>query len=605
MNTETKLANFKKQIEEDIRHMQRNYASLRRIGEDAYAFNYWILDNIYKLAIETCEDNITDRRGDKGIDCFVHYEESKELHIIQNKYYENARLNRRDVADFIQTPIAVLQQGKYININRDLQEAYDKAKNDKEYTVYMYIYVANEVRNEDVEICKESIKDSRIDVFDVIYLPDIQDIVYMKGGHRENAPIEAKLSVKTPERYMKINPDAENMQQAYYVMASVSDIYDLWNKAKERLFDQNVREYLGRRGRINKAIINTLEEVEDRYNFFYYNNGITITCKCAKIVDNEVIIKNPKVINGCQTVSSIGYVLSDDKKKDYQNIHVMTKILVINDTDEEDKSFHRNVVTYTNSQNAIKAEAFIANEEQFRYMQENMKDRGILLLIKSSDKHKFQDEYGACSKQQKSMLDKAQAMVNEDFYKYEEIMDLFVPLEQLLQIIGAYERDAYFAYTKKPYLLKKLSKDRHYEEFTCKVKDNYTSDGIINLLLLFKKASSEQETFLSPFYVLNALGHYLKKENIDQYDFLRKIEKDRLADIYKEFKTVAVAYMTKAAKGDKGYNKVLKEPVDEKIMDKRLKIHFDGMLTHNEEKYKGFMGIFNDMKKVNKTTTPV
>ena len=42
------------------------------------------------------------------------------------------------------------------------------------------------------------------------------------------------------------------------------------------MFDENIREYLGANGATNKKIRNTLLDPQDRSNFFFYNNGITM-----------------------------------------------------------------------------------------------------------------------------------------------------------------------------------------------------------------------------------------------------------------------------------------------------------------------------------------
>ena len=70
----------------------------------------------------------------------------------------------------------------------------------------------------------------------------------------------------------------------------------------------------------------------------------------------NIILSNPQIVNGCQTVNSIYEVLKDnerisgkDYKKEFTGVYVFVKILV------KDKSFpsnfYDNVVEYTNKQN--------------------------------------------------------------------------------------------------------------------------------------------------------------------------------------------------------------------------------------------------------------
>lgn len=100
---------FKKQIEEDIALLQKDLLYLdSNLLKEAYAFNYWVLSRIFSIEEELIPELITEY-SDKAVDCFVHYEESKELYIIQNKYYAlDGTVARTDVADFLNTPLTIL-----------------------------------------------------------------------------------------------------------------------------------------------------------------------------------------------------------------------------------------------------------------------------------------------------------------------------------------------------------------------------------------------------------------------------------------------------------------------------------------------------------------
>ena len=110
MSLNQKLKNFKDQIERDIKEIQGEYANIdSRIGDVDYAFLYWILLKIFNIDEEdTITDNITEG-NDKSVDCFVCFEETKELYIIQCKHYdENTSVIRNDVSDFLKSPLSFL-----------------------------------------------------------------------------------------------------------------------------------------------------------------------------------------------------------------------------------------------------------------------------------------------------------------------------------------------------------------------------------------------------------------------------------------------------------------------------------------------------------------
>jgi hypothetical protein len=119
-------------------------------------------------------------------------------------------------------------------------------------------------------------------------------------------------------------------------------IYELYS---DRLFDRNVRLYLGaRKGSVNAGIIKTLNDTEDRKNFWAYNNGITIICDSFDIGDNKIRLENFSIINGCQTTVSISR-----SSADLQDVLVLAKVIRIRHENVDD------VIRYNNSQNPIKA----------------------------------------------------------------------------------------------------------------------------------------------------------------------------------------------------------------------------------------------------------
>ena len=74
---------------------------------------------------------------------------------------------------------------------------------------------------------------------------------------------------------------------------------------KDKLFSRNVRIYQ-QKYKPNKAIKDTLLKFPEY--FWYFNNGITILAEriTLKEEDKVIILKNPQIINGCQTVTTIG-----------------------------------------------------------------------------------------------------------------------------------------------------------------------------------------------------------------------------------------------------------------------------------------------------------
>lgn len=72
----------------------------------------------------------------------------------------------------------------------------------------------------------------------------------------------------------------------------------------DQLYERNVRRFLGGRGRVNKAIQETLRTNPERFGLF--NNGITIVVNDFEIEDDGLtILLDSYIVNGCQTTRSI------------------------------------------------------------------------------------------------------------------------------------------------------------------------------------------------------------------------------------------------------------------------------------------------------------
>jgi hypothetical protein len=142
------------------------------------------------------------------------------------------------------------------------------------------------------------------------------------------------------------------------------------------LYEKNVRKFLGNKRKVNRGIEQTLEHHPERFGL--YNNGITIVVEGVdKSVIGEVTLKNPFIVNGCQTTRSIWSVLQrrlnsggsapTEAQTDWQsrleNAVVVTKIVVVGAEGEE---LSTETTRYTNSQNAVGEKDFIALEKDFR-----------------------------------------------------------------------------------------------------------------------------------------------------------------------------------------------------------------------------------------------
>ncbi len=583
------MNNFSEQIREDIEIIQSDNADQDMyINKAEYAFNYWVLGKLYNIDEELIHDSIVEY-NDKGIDCYAHFEDSKELYIIQNKYYSDfSRVSRKDVSDFLESPLSQLLNNVY-NKSKDLQTIFNEAKNDPEYKIWLHFYVTNNNKSNDAD---NLIRDFNIRTKDIaallkaelFYLDNIYDLYYHKQFKED---IKFTYNVKTlykgtalsllPEEY-----NLKGMSKAYYVMTPIISIYKMYEEAMKKdypIFEENIREYLGSNS-VNKGIIDTLNNKKDRNNFFYYNNGITVICDEAKGATSNgfnVTLYQPQIVNGCQTVNSIKEVLKDYSEEqlneEFGGTYVMVKVLVIKD---KNPKFYKDIVKFTNRQNSINDNAFGANKDLFLNLQKSFKDRGFLLCAKPSDSNKFRTQLKS-----KALLDplliKANKYVENLNMDFNKLSDIMIPLDKLLQVYLALLQDGSAAYKKKNQVLKPTSKT--YADFSTKIQDYLSVDNMIKLFLLYKKAetdkkNSDDKKTPIPYYLIGFLGHFINKSKENCYNnaigILFNTEQKELQEIYDYFANLTSLYKEKSAQNQLEYNYMIKQPINNSFLEESI-----------------------------------
>lgn len=584
---------FRQQIEEDIALIQKDLLYIdRNLSKEAYAFNYWILSRIFSIDEELIPELITEY-SDKAIDCFVHYEDSKELYIIQNKYYAlDGTIARTDVADFLNTPISVLKNNNYVK-SYDLQNAFNKAKDDGDYKIFIYFFATTQKESVDIKnmVNNFNTTDQNLQCYieaNYFSIKDIYELYYGKN-YKENIKFTHPLGTLNRGTFASLREEygMDELYKAYYIVTPVSELYKMILAAERKnysIFERNIREYLGSNP-INNGIIDTLKSVSERKNFMYYNNGVTIVCEKIQTDYIDTVsqlrvlpLVNPQIVNGCQTVNSIKKVLENlsenEIKEEYKSVYVMVKALVIEDmNNQKNITFYSNVVKYTNKQNAISDKAFVSNMDIFYRMQKEFEKRGFLLFVKPSDKNSYKENLSKADRA--SLIQKANVTISKMDIPIVNYSDICIPLEKLLQVFLALMKTGYFAFTKKNQILKQNGDI--FENYCLQIHNYLTFDNMIKLYYLYKKAESERVQSLDkrtpiPYYIVGFLGELIGEKSTDNIqEKLNYIFSDAriFLETYKYLGTITKGYKRTYEKdivpGD--YNSMIKKVIDNNVLN--------------------------------------
>lgn len=143
----------------------------------------------------------------------------------------------------------------------------------------------------------------------------------------------------------------------------------------DQLYEKNVRQFLGGRRKINRGIAHTLHEEPEKFGL--YNNGITIVVSGYSFASTERIVAmdDPYIVNGCQTTRTIWQVLdSKFNSGGTGNNDSATNVWkervgrggVVSKIVRSDAAEIINITRYTNSQNSVREQDFIALHSGFQ-----------------------------------------------------------------------------------------------------------------------------------------------------------------------------------------------------------------------------------------------
>jgi len=582
------MSDFRNQISQDIKEYQIRYPYIKNIEKDEWAFNYWVLDKFFYEDEELIEDKILDYK-DMGIDAYEFYEDTKDLYLIQNKYYtDSSRLSSEYVEnDFLLRPINALKNGTYKK-SSDLQNIFKKYSNHDDFTVYLQIYVTNNIHCTEADnyVKKFNLNNPKYRA-EILYLDDIERKYYSETKQNR---LNLTVSVESVNKGTILNINTndyklENVLDAKYVFTPVTSIFRIYRNALEKnypIFDMNIREYLGNKG-VNKKIYETLLDKEDRKNFFYYNNGITLICDSmtsptsqprGNNINVSFNVTNPQIVNGCQTVNSIYEALKNEDpnnlEKEYKDTFVMLKILQIDRKNESEQQLYKNIVTYNNSQNSIDEKTFVSNTSIFNRLKNEFEDKGFLLLIKQSDKNSFKNTYSKTTKLQERSHERIERFGLSGYF--DKTQDYFIPLEKMLQVIIAFSMGGYHAYTKKSNLLK-YNTTQYNKAIEFIKNPEVTIDALIDMYLLYKKAdicksNSQENRFPIPYYLIDAFAKY-ECNNRTPMLISSNLESDSQIDKIIQLYTMVTKAYTKSIKQatDIEYNQMIKKPLDYQVLE--------------------------------------
>lgn len=144
------------------------------------------------------------------------------------------------------------------------------------------------------------------------------------------------------------------------------------------LFTSNLRYYV-KSAKIDTNIKNSIQN--DPSKFWYFNNGLIITCEDYTISDEILELHNFSIVNGGQTTSIVGNTNFDE------DFSIICKVIKPKyQSKDENTVFLSKVAETSNTQKPIKVKDIIANRIEQTRLKEQMSSVGVFVQVKRGEK---------------------------------------------------------------------------------------------------------------------------------------------------------------------------------------------------------------------------
>ena len=176
---------------------------------------------------------------------------------------------------------------------------------------------------------------------------------------------------------------------------SIAELARLTNEYDNQLFERNIRRYLGLTGnRVNEAVATTLREPDQRSNFYFYNNGVTIICSQfrhnALQRDNwRVQVNGLQIVNGGQTARTVQQI-AREIGPEIEEAEVLVRIYELQ---QDDNELVEAITFATNSQNPVDLRDLKANEPRQEALSTSISGLGYEYRAKREDRAVSPNEF--------------------------------------------------------------------------------------------------------------------------------------------------------------------------------------------------------------------
>lgn len=358
------------------------------------AFVVWFLRAFIVDDERTALGAIVGGARDKGVDALHIDHDNRLVSVVQGKYRQKANAgseSRSDVLALANLGRVLAKKEKQefnallgdadVAVEQRLEKAREAIQK-RGYRLVLDFVTTGTVSGTHREEAVQCLDDWDLVSFEVHSRTDLvrrmQD--YLEGAAPPVPTIS--LPIHGEQSFNRFDQEARISSWVFTMLGS--DLAKIFNDNGIRLFQRNIRGYLGKND-VNRGIERTIEQ-EPEY-FWYFNNGVTIVCDEARqITDRQrklLRVSNAQIINGQQTTRTLAATNGSTAT-------ILVKVIAISrDSDDDQRRYSHlvsEIVSATNRQNAIGQVDLKSNDlEQIR-LERDLKKLGYRYIRKRQSK---------------------------------------------------------------------------------------------------------------------------------------------------------------------------------------------------------------------------
>ena len=387
----TQNADFLNEALQDVQNEHSRHVGNRRDEQ----FAYWAAKQLLVSAAEV-ELYAVGAPNDKGIDIIHADHQRKRVSIAQVKYHATPVNESREsifgLVEKVRNLHAVdgdkeLQEflaGLAEQVKQPFLAAREHSRNG--YGLDLYYITLGRV---DAELQNQLREQVNRAAACSTSLPRLEVIAY-DGVKELYGEYESGVDQVVPHHELQVTTIQECTVEPlglWVVLASGAEIGDLFRRYQWRIFQKNIRGYLGLDKSVNQAISKTLDDRPEQ--FVYLNNGITILCHGAEERTSKgkkvLYVWRPQIVNGQQTTR----VLSEHANA--ARASVMVRVIV---AEGDVASLTSKIVTGTNAQNPVTLADLKTNDDVQIRLARALKHRGYFYMRRREPKEEFFARFG-------------------------------------------------------------------------------------------------------------------------------------------------------------------------------------------------------------------